>query len=149
MAVPSFTMVCETGSLFVHVTVVPLGTVTEAGLKAKFMMVTAAGGRGAGVVVAAVVVVAGMVVTRGVAVVVTKVVTSGEGGMDVVAGVAWVVTGPGLYCGPVQPAIRTASRITAPVMAYQVRGVGFAIENPHVSDLLKEYKSDLYPCPSG
>jgi len=62
--VASFTIVCGAGSWFVQVTVVPFGTVTDAGTKAKFWMVTATAGGGEGVVGAMVVVVtAGVVAT--------------------------------------------------------------------------------------
>jgi hypothetical protein len=60
--VASLTIVCGVESWFVQVTVVPFGTVTDGGLKAKFWMVTATAGGGNGVVRAAVMVVDGGVV---------------------------------------------------------------------------------------
>jgi len=52
--------------MLVQVTVVPFGTVTDAGLKAKLWMVTATAGGGDGVVGASVVVITGGVVAGGV-----------------------------------------------------------------------------------
>jgi len=46
--VGSFTTVCGAASRFVQVTVVPLGTVIDGGLKAKFWMVTETIGGGTG-----------------------------------------------------------------------------------------------------
>jgi hypothetical protein len=64
--VASFTIVWGAPSWFVQVTVVPFGTVTDGGLKAKFWMVTATPGGGDGVVGATVVVVTVGVVAAGV-----------------------------------------------------------------------------------
>jgi hypothetical protein len=61
VGVASLTTRCGAESWFVQVTVVPTGTVTDAGTKAKFWRVTATAGGGDGVVGAAVVVMAGVV----------------------------------------------------------------------------------------
>jgi hypothetical protein len=141
---PSFTTVCEAGSLFVQMTVVPLGTVTEAGLKAKFRMVTAAGGGGTGVVC-----VTGMVVAGGVVATVVRipvvvgmavVVAGGVAGGLVVAGVAGVVTGPGPEGAVVQPAAMTARRTIAPMTGYHVRGIYMLMEIPHGLQPFQGYK---------
>jgi hypothetical protein len=65
-------------------------------------------------------------------------------GGDVVTGVAWVVTGAGPEGDPVQPAIRTASRTTAPMMAYQVLEIRMLMKIPHELSLLKRYIIDLF-----
>jgi hypothetical protein len=110
-------------SRFVQVTVVPAGTVTEAGLKTKFWMVTATAGRVVGVAGAAVVVITGRVVswvvTGAALVVTTGAVVGGRVvavGAVVITGVAWVVTGavPGVE---VQPAARAARNIITPMIA--------------------------------
>ncbi|MDD1661333.1 MAG: hypothetical protein LUQ49_02585 [Methanomicrobiales archaeon] len=132
---PSLTMECEAESRFVQVTVVPLGTVTEAGRKRKLSMVTATGAGGTGVVgapvrVVAVAVVAMGVVAAGRGVVVTVgtgVVPAGVTGGAVVVGVAWVVTwgvtGDGPEGVPVHPARRTAHRRTAPMKGHKEREI--------------------------
>jgi hypothetical protein len=122
-------------------TVVPHGTETDAGLKAKFRMVTATGGGGTGVVGATVVVVGGIVVAVVVAVVtvVWVVVTTGVAGGDVVAGVAGVVTGAGPD-GAAHPARRTASRTAIPTKGYRSFEVRVLIELPHVMSPLQGYK---------
>jgi hypothetical protein len=99
-------------SSFVQVTVVPAGTVIDAGTKAKFWMVTSTVPGVIGVVGAAVVVVTGAVV----AVVVGTVVVGGcvvgagvAGGAVVCTVVTWVVAGAGPE-GDVQPAAMIAAR---------------------------------------
>lgn len=98
--VASLMMVCGAESWFVQVTVVPVGTVTDAGTKAKFWIPTSTVD-GNGVVGAAVVVMAGTVVDGGVVATgvvgtdVTGVVAAGVAGGVVTAGVAWVVAGAG------------------------------------------------------
>jgi hypothetical protein len=144
MGVASFTIVCEAESMFVQMTVVPLGTVTEAGLKAKFRMVTAAGGGGTGVVVTGTVVAVG-VVAAGIGVVaevVRGVVTAGGAGGAVVPVVAAVVTGPGPEGAVVQPAAITARRTRTPVTGYHTRGMCKLMETPHGYNRLREYKGN-------
>jgi hypothetical protein len=118
--VASLTIVCEGESWFVQVTVVPFGTVTAAGLKAKFWMVTATGAP-VGVVSVGVAVVTGGVVAAVVGV--TGAVVAGGVAIGVVAvttGV-WVVVGGVPLGDVVHPAIRTTSRIAPPRITYFIR----------------------------
>ena len=119
--VASLTIVCEGESWFVQVTVVPFGTVTAAGLKAKFWMVTATGAP-VGVVSVGVAVVTGGVVAAVVGVtgaVVIGDVVMGVVGETVTIGV-WVGVG-GAEGDVVHPAIRTTSRIAPPRITYFIR----------------------------
>jgi hypothetical protein len=94
--VASLTIVWGAESWFVQMTVVPTGTVTDAGTKAKFWMAIPTGAGGNGVVGIAVVVAAGgIVVAVVVGTVVTSVVAAGVAGACVAAGVTGVVTGAG------------------------------------------------------
>ena len=119
--VASLTIVCEVGSWFVQVTVVPFGTVTAGGLKAKFWMVTATGAP-AGVVSVGVAVVTGGGVTAVVGVIGAVLiggVVIGVVGETVTSGV-WV--GVGVAEGNVvHPAIMTTSRIASPRITYFIR----------------------------
>jgi hypothetical protein len=116
----SLTMVCGTESWFVQVTVVPAGTVTDAGEKANSLMVMLKNPGGDGVVGTVVATVVWVVVTIVVgATVVTTVVMVAAGG-TVVAGVG-VVAGACRGGAPVHPARRTSIRTAAPTRGHQVR----------------------------
>jgi hypothetical protein len=105
------------------VTVVPVGTVTEAGLKAKFWMVTAAAG-GA-------MVVAGAMVEAGGGWVVMTAVTVAAAVVAVAAGAAEVVGGGGVAEGAVQPDARIAARITMARAANPALCTCLVIQVPH------------------
>jgi hypothetical protein len=106
------------------VTVVPAGTVTDAGLKRKFWMVTATGDGVTGVVGATIVVTTGGVVAAvvgGTVVADARVVAAGVAWTVVTTVVTWVVAGV-WPDGDVQPAARTAARMAIPRIAETVRG---------------------------
>jgi len=115
---------CVAASWFVQVTVVPAGTETEAGLKAKFWTVIATGGGGARVVWVTWAVVC--VVPTVVATVVVRTVVTGVGGW-----MGWVGTGVGPGEGLVQPAVMIAARRRIPRIAYPVRKGFMLMEVPH------------------
>jgi hypothetical protein len=110
------TTVCGSESLLVQVTVVPAGTVTVAGRKAKFWMVTLTTPGMARVVGTVVTMVAWVVATVvvGGTVVITVVMTVVAGGA-VVAEVAGVVTGAGVVGAVVHPARSTVIMTTSSI----------------------------------
>jgi hypothetical protein len=120
--VASLTITCGAESWFVHMTIVPTGTETDAGTKAKFWMAMATGEGGSGVVGAGVVVTTGGVVAVVMGAVVTgaRVVAAGVAGAVVGNVVAGVVAGAGPD-GDVQPAARTAARMAIPRIPETVR----------------------------
>jgi hypothetical protein len=127
----SLTMLWVAASRFVQVTVVPAGTVTEAGWKTKPWMVTDTGDGGEAWVVGGMVVitVAGGAVDCGTNVMVSAVVATVVAGGGVSAGVAGVVTGAGPEGEPMHPARRIASRRAAPKKGHIKREIRLFIED--------------------
>jgi hypothetical protein len=128
----SLTMLWGAESRFVQVTIVPPGTVTEAGLKRKLSMVTATGDGATGVVAVAggvVTVVAGGIVFVGTVVTGTAVVAVVVGRVVVGGAVVDGVVAGGCPDGvPVHPARRTAARRTAPIRSRQERDIDMLME---------------------
>jgi hypothetical protein len=125
----SLTMVCGTESWFVQVTVVPAGTVTDAGEKAKSLMVMLKNPGSDGVAGTVVTTVVWVVVTGVVGATVLATVVMVAAGGTVVAGVAGVVAGACPGGVPVHPVRRTSIRTAAPTRGHQVREFGVLIED--------------------